>query len=229
MHLRTAFAKGTISEGVSSSGTNLLRAFDGASALDMDDSQMSEASKRTASASPMKEKLDQLKRIRTAVAPIDSQTGMAAGGDATTAILDAIAGLSNKMDNMAADNRAMKSDLAELSATMDQKMKVTVAEAVDPLKSEVHDLKVRVQTLEAKPATTSASSVPSEVQSMIDNLDPAHRRIALLGFPQEMQPDARLKHIEGLLKKFPSFRAIDYGTICKGPHNDRKATRTCNE
>ena len=61
-------------------------------------------------------------------------------------ILDAIGLLSKKMDQMSVDQKA---EIEELKSHISSETKVKIAEAVDPLKSEMHDVKQRITSLEA--------------------------------------------------------------------------------
>ena len=102
-----------------------------------------ESSKRAASASPVKEKLAELKRFRTGQVH-QVGDGSAAGSMASDApanpMRDLLQELSNKMDKMTV-TMATKSDLEDMKTTMTAHTKVIVSEAVDPVKAELHDLK----------------------------------------------------------------------------------------
>ena len=212
MAFATAFAQG-----------NLSRAFDEAASTDLDDTQMNDASKRSASASPMKEKLDQLKRLRVAAASSEPPPGP----DATSTILDAISLLSQQVADIALTT-AKKSDLVSLSSDLKQHTKVTVAEAVDPLKSEVHDLSQRVQALEATGQSTAAPSASSskdliELQKLVQEFDPSAKRIAFTGFPEMMSATDRLKKInEFVAAKAPNSGYHSGGHFYTGPYSNRK-------
>ena len=57
-----------------------------------------------------------------------------------------------------------------------------------------------------------------------DKLDPAHRRIAFLGFDEKTTLEDRIKEIDAFLKKnWPSKKCIDH--FYKGPYNDRKISK----
>ena len=82
-----------------------------------------------------------------------------AAAEAQNPILDAIEALSKKLDKM-----ALKTDLDELKSDFRQEIKVTIAETVDTLKSEIHDLGNRVHALEAAPAPLPLEEASSAVQ-----------------------------------------------------------------
>eukprot|EP00973_Karenia_brevis_P035902 4953134-Karenia_brevis.AAC.1 len=63
--------------------------------------------------------------------------------------------------------------------------------------------------------------------SFVGSLDPAHRRVAFLGFPESLPPSERIAKIEKFLEKFSEFHPTATGTFYKGPHNARQPTQTC--
>ena len=141
-----------------------------------------------------------------------------------TAISKQLSELSLKFDKV-----AMKTDLDEMGSKLASDTKVLVAEAVDPIKSEVYDLKQRVTTLEAggppdpKPSTQTS---PPQLQKLVNSLDPAKKRVAFLGWPDTFSADARIKHIEALLSQHaPAMRVIDIDNIYQGPYGQRTLTK----
>ena len=118
-----------------------------------DDQTANESIKREASQSPVKEKLDLAKKLRSSMQNASGQD------DANSAVLGAISELSAKMDRM-----ALKSDLDQYTTEMKQHTKVAIAEAVDPVKESISQLTKRVQTLEGLPSDPSRSLAAMEAQ-----------------------------------------------------------------
>ena len=119
--------------------------------------QDAEATKRPPAGSPVKEKMNELKKLRCAIdEQRQSSAGSSASADHTSSVLEAIELLSAKMDRM-----ALKPDLQELQTTIETSTKVAVAEAVDPLKLEFHELKSCVDELEKN---KQAQDVPMAAQ-----------------------------------------------------------------
>ena len=152
-------------------------------------------------------------------------------------ILDAITALTNKVDQLALTT-ATKADMAALSSEINQNTQVMIAEAVDPLKSEIHDIKqqqqqqhARLTAIEAGPPAASASTnqhntQPSEeIRKLTDSLDPAKKRISFIGWPDSVTPDARMKEIQLFLDTHSKSNRPTYiDNFHTGPHNDRKVT-----
>ena len=107
----------------------------------------------------------------------DQQQNEGTSKSSDNAILDAIKLLSMRMDKL-----ALKSDLDQMKAdiTKEKKteMKVQVAAAVDPLKSELHDIKARVVSVENRPGSSMDGPSPqilktvSKMQAALGRLDP---------------------------------------------------------
>ena len=123
---------------------------------------------------------------------------------------------------------AMKTDLDEMGSKLALDTKMLVAEAADPSKSEVYDLKNRVVALEASgpPDThtsqSSSHAVPHGLHKLINNLDPAKKRVAFIGWPDALSADARIKHIDSLLSQHaPKLRTIDVDNVYQGPYGQR--------
>lgn len=62
---------------------------------------------------------------------------------------------------------------------------------------------MKVQQLKP-PASAPSQPITSNVKTLLDNLDPAYRRVAFVGFPVEMVGSENTKHIENYLKQFPA-------------------------
>ena len=83
--------------------------------------------------------------------------------------------------------------------------KVEIALAIDPVKEELSNLKDRVVTWR-RPSTNSLIPPAShqqvwELQAIVDMLDPNHRRVAFVGFPNCLSAEARIQRIDEFLKK----------------------------
>ena len=141
-----------------------------------------------------------------------------------------------------------KVDLQKMEVAIMKNTKAQISEAIDPLKSEIFDLKERVQNAEEKwssdalslelrmgkieknPSTSSQAdtktSLSPDIKNMIDNLDPAHNRITFSGFPVSMAQAERKKMIEEFFAGFQKLPKVsNIGLILKGPKNNRQATK----
>jgi len=184
-------------------------------------SNMSDTTKRAASTSPVKEKMEALKKMR-------SEMQSPGAGDP---ILDAIKELSKKFDKV-----ALKSDLDELKEFMQHDTKTIVEEAVDPIKTELNEVKqemnafkVRLQRVESTPpapvppSAAVADKTLNELRSAVHALDPAHRRAAFVGWPESMPAPERINQMETFMKtKFPNYHVVEYLNHYTGPYKDRK-------
>jgi hypothetical protein len=127
---------------------------------------------------------------------------------------------------------ATKDDLVTLQSNLQKQTKGLIAEAVGPLKTDITELRQRMDIQEKKqkaaPSASSGSSsyIPADIKIILDSLDPAHKRIVFSGFPLDMACKERTTHIEKFLAKFPSVpKYISVGVIPKGPKNNRSATK----
>ena len=209
----------------------------GKPAMDLDDSQDGSARKGFAELnasfekgkplemSPVKEKLSKIRKILVDESAQGSAGSSSAGSNQ---IMDAIEALSNKMDRM-----ALKSDLDQMETNLKKDMKISIAEAVDPLKLDVYDLKAQVDTLKGRVDTMEADrpmsppKEPVKAQSLFNKFDPAVRRIAFIGFPSELSPEERIDKIEKFLAEHvKTYRTTGCDNNYSGPYNDRKLTQT---
>ena len=81
-----------------------------------------------------------------------------------------------------------KVDLQNMEAAISKNTKIHIAEAVDPIKSEICDLRQRVKTIEdtsgSNPVQSSKTTAEiSKLKQMVNKVDPAKKRAALIGFP----------------------------------------------
>ena len=184
--------------------------------------------------SPVKEKMAKIRKM------IDDKDqhpdATSSSGGMERSILDAIGALSTKMDGM-----ALKTDLQEMKSEIGKEIKVTVAEAVDPLKSELHELKCELQEVkgrvsileqpgtsstDAQPATSPSSVALKKANAIINQLDPAKKQVALVGFPDNDDANARIKRIEEFMRvSFPQERFAAVDNYYAGPYGNRKLTK----
>ena len=144
-----------------------------------------DSGKRGASASagkdssPVKEKLAKIRKMQ------EENGAASASSDAketNNALLEAIGLISQKMDQLCVTT-ATKADVDIMTAEMKQQTKLMIAEAVDPLKAEVYDLKQQMEELKDRNATgapdggTASTMKPTqdleEMRSIINTMDPA--------------------------------------------------------
>ena len=183
----------------------------------MDTCESQDTGKRGASSSPVKGKLAEVKKLRT------SQ-------DTANLVRDAINALSEKMYKM-----AMKSDLDEMRTHIPAETKAIVAEAVDPLKSEMHNVRGRVdrsrekiEKLKPRIQAVEATSVRHE-HAQSEEIKALHRAMTNLqcdvkggqvlcsGFPQKM-PDGDSGSAKPFLNKAKGKTINAQGsTVNKGP------------
>ena len=150
--------------------------------VDLDESQSQPFPPVTAAqeTSPVKKKLAKMRKLMEEEA---AGTGSGSSGSshvATSQILEAISAVPHKLDK-----KVDKTDMDALTENLKQHCKVTVAEAVDPLKSELHDLKDcvhnlkgRVLAIESGPSCTATPGVSEDVaqlQKLVQDLDPSKK------------------------------------------------------
>ena len=101
------------------------------------------------------------------------------GASASSAnpILEAIEALSAKMNKM-----ALKSDLEQMESNMKAATKISIAEAIDPVKSKVYDIKGRVTELEKPGVKSATTTTPGQAKfnELKSTFDPAKCCAALL-------------------------------------------------
>ena len=184
--------------------------------------------------SPVKEKLA---KVRKMIEEKPTQAGAASSssGSAETnnALLDAIGLISQKMDKLAMTT-ATKSDVETMTSEMRQQTKIMISEAVDPLKAEVYDLKQQMAVLQdnrgaADGGPTSVSRPIQELEEMrsvINTMDPAKKRVSLIGFSDSLNADERIRQIENFMKdKFPTVRYVAIDNFYSGPYSDRRINK----
>ena len=66
-----------------------------------------------------------------------------------------------------------------------------------------------------------------DLQSMVNKLDPALRRVTFIGWPTGLSAEKRLELMGTFLDtKYKTVRFVDSGNDFTGPYNDRKLSKT---
>ncbi|CAE8598841.1 unnamed protein product [Polarella glacialis] len=184
----------------------------------------------SATSSPLKDKLEKLRRFTGR--SVDETAATAVGSAASSSgpseppsdlLLAALGDISTKLDKM-----ALKSDIDDLRADITKQTKLSIAEAIDPLKDEMADLKDRVITLESRPRT-STSSAPqttsketAELRRSLNEVDPALKRASFLDWPVAISAEQRLQEMQTFMAvNFPTT-PVEFGNKFIGPYSDRK-------
>ena len=87
--------------------------------------------------------------------------------------------------------------------------------------------KLRSSSLSGSAAASAgpSSGLPSTVQQLLNNLDPAVRRVACLGFDDSTSEEQRITLVKDFVKKeAPQHNLADVACFKKGPHNNRSLT-----
>ena len=111
-----------------------------------------------------------------------------------------------------------KLDLQNMEASISKNTKVHIAEAVDPIKSEICDLRLRIQKIEdtggSNPGVSNqsahggSSTITPEIQKMLNNLDPAHKRVAFIGFPETWYNQNAQNILKNIYSVFPRYQSL---------------------
>ena len=133
-------------------------------------------------------------------------------GPASDPVLTAIHELSAKIDKLSV-SAATKDDLATLRRDIGMETKVLISEAVDPVREEMADVKSRVAVLESKRGAAYS------------RFDPAFKRIAVVGFPEAMDANARIRELEAIAATVPGSNAAFADNFYAGPQNRRSITK----
>ena len=105
---------------------------------------------------------------------------------------------------------ALITDVEGMKRGLAAKIKTSVSEAVDPLKSDMYDLKQRTSKLEQAPAATASSKVIADLQNAVNRRDPALRRIAFVGWQDDATEDTRTQVMEEFCRSYvPHVRTTD--------------------
>ena len=129
---------------------------------------------------------------------------------------------------------ALKDDLVDLKSDILSETQIIVSDAVNPVKTDIANLKTelsaataRVTSLEQKPAHL-ATGVPAcidkalkDLRSTVDSMDPAHKRIAFIGWSDGTSAEDRIKSMEAYMSKFPTFKPTNFGNDLVGPYNNK--------
>ena len=129
---------------------------------------------------------------------------------------------------------ASKTDLKNLEESISKNTKIDIAEAVDPLKSELCDLKKRIKTIEdhkaqnpGESSTPQNTKVVKDLQNALNKLDPALRRTSFFGWPDTVSAEKRVELMRKFgSEKYPGFNPTDVGHDETGPYSNRKLTKS---
>jgi len=119
--------------------------------------------------------------------------------------------------------RAVLKDTAELVETKVaplQKALDTLNKKYDNLQEEARLLKDKVAKLERG----SGGEGKDKKAKRNDAEDPAHKRVAFLGFSEATPGEERVKAMQDYCKKYPGHQALAHYNKYKGPYNNRKLT-----
>ena len=127
----------------------------------------------------------------------------------------------------------VKEDLVKLKDEINVKTKDLIAEAVAPITSDIADLKTRMSNIETSGVSGSASSnSPStnktvkDLQQLLNNMDPARKRVALIGFTDTGDASTRVKSIETYMQThFAQFKYVVVENFDIGPWSNRIASK----
>ena len=131
------------------------------------------------------------------------------------AVLTAIHALSNTIDALVV-SAATKDGLKSMWSEMEQGVKMAIACAVDPVKEEMADVRSRLDVLEARGSNESKRGLS------YSRFDPALRRVAVVGLPDSMDADARIRELEAIAASVPDSRVVFADNFFSGPQNRRK-------
>ena len=136
--------------------------------------------------------------------------------------------LSSMMTTM--ELHATKSDIADLRREIAHETKISISEAVDPIKDDLKDVKTRLAACENRPASVATGSIPAgsndKLAGIISSLDPSKRRLSFIGFSSHISAEKRISEItEFMVKQLPNYRAVAIGNIYNGPYNNRVLTQ----
>ena len=142
----------------------------------------------------------------------------------------------------------MQASVTSVENTMATKtdMKLAISQAVDPLKCQLETVEGRMSKLELSQNGMKArmdglgsslkdlhsggnldgsgqnGMMSKEVQQMLNNLDPAFKRIAFIGFGSHINAAARVQALEQYMSQFPTFRYQSVDHFYKGNFNKRE-------
>ncbi len=151
--------------------------------------------------------------------------------------LKAVAKLPKKSNRR---TKKLSKKIDDLHADVSDRVKVAVAEAVDPIKDNLADVKVKVETAETNVSDLSVRMDSMEAhmkQLMSGDKSPggasgrwfavaderARRQVAFKEFPKRIQPEDRIVKIQNYMKEYhPEKRAVHIGHVYD---KDRNITR----
>ena len=139
--------------------------------------------------------------------------------DPTLAALEKLLEPLNKKLDALSLKTATKEDLVQLRTDFEEKLETRVQSEVQPLREELTQLTTEVRALQ-----TAGPHGNRKQPVRHDLTDPAHRRVAFLGFPAEMPPEERLKKLSEYLEQFPTLTPLAVCNRYKGPRKNRTCT-----
>ena len=111
-----------------------------------------------------------------------------------------------------------KLDLQNMEASISKNTKIHIAEAVDPIKSEICDLRLRVQKIEdaggsnpggsSQSAHGGASTISPEIQKMLNSLDPPIKELLSPAFPKIWHNQNVRNILKNIYLLFPRFQNL---------------------
>ena len=101
-----------------------------------------------------------------------------------------------------------------------QETRLAIAQAVDPLKNEMCDVRDRAAKLEQ--SGPGSSKPGKKTLNLLNALDPAKKRVSFIGFPENTSAEARVEAIESALDEFPGFAQTSMGHFPSGPRGAGK-------
>jgi len=142
----------------------------------------------------------------------------------------------------------MQASVTSVENTMATKIdvKLAISQAVDPLKCQLETVESRMSKLELSHngmqarvdglgsslkdlhsvenlgASGRNGTMTKEVQQMLNNLDPAFKRVAFIVFGSHINAAARVQALEQYMLQFPSFRYQSVDHFYKGSINKRE-------
>ena len=112
-----------------------------------------------------------------------------------------------------------RNDLSAFKEEVKNNIKVEVGVAIDPIRRNLSELQQRVERCEQNPGSSSGNVDNRQLQNMIQQLDPANRRVAFIGMTGS--ESERLDAITSYLRSMNREQNISIGHFFKGKRGDR--------
>ena len=88
---------------------------------------------------------------------------------------------------------------------------------------DVHHLQQRVARLEQRPTPSTSIVEVTDLLNKLNKLDPAKKRVVLIGWLEDLSVETRLVELPKLFKDtFRDFHPVDFGNHAKGPYTNRQ-------